>query len=91
MAEKRSTYRDVRSKSAAFAAKANAVSEPHMKVKRTRIKACSRCSEIKTALFRVQIEKDGDWIFVCRACLDEVRPKNQNYRYGGTWKSKKRH
>ena len=43
------------------------------------------------ALFRVQVSAEGPWIFVCGACLALVKPGNPDYRYGGTWKSRKRH
>ena len=62
-----------------------------MRVKRVRTKSCCRCQIEKPTLFRVRIEKDGDWIFICEACLNEVKPNNEHYQYGGTWKSRKRH
>jgi alpha-D-ribose 1-methylphosphonate 5-phosphate C-P lyase len=61
------------------------------KTKRIRSKACSRCAATSAVLYRVRIENDGDWIFVCSPCLYEVKPGNPHYQYGGTWKSKKRH
>ena len=61
------------------------------RVKRVRTKACSRCDETNDVLYRVKVESNGDWIFVCPVCLDKVKPDNPQYQYGGTWKSKKRH
>jgi len=61
------------------------------KIKRFRTKPCSRCNETNDVLYRVRIEEDGGWIFVCPACLGKVKPGNLHYQYGGTWKSKKRH
>ena len=61
------------------------------KTKRTRQKPCDRCKAPSTALFRVQVSAEGPWIFVCGACLELVKPGNPHYRYGGTWKSRKRH
>jgi hypothetical protein len=61
------------------------------KTKRVRHKACLLCRLDKDALFRVRIEKEGDWLFVCHDCLWKVKPDNPHYQYGGTWKSKKRH
>jgi hypothetical protein len=61
------------------------------KIKRIRQKECSRCELERDTLFRVRIEKEGVWIFVCRDCLEKVKPENPHYQYGGTWKSKKRH
>jgi len=62
-----------------------------MRVKRTRKKSCCRCKRERDTLFRVRIAKDGDWIFVCKVCIELVKPNNPDYQYGGTWKSKKRH
>jgi hypothetical protein len=61
------------------------------KVKRVRTKACSRCDETKDVLYRVKVDSEGGWIFVCPVCLNKVKPDNKHYQYGGTWKSKKRH
>ena len=61
------------------------------KIKRVRTKPCSRCEKTNDVLYRVRIDEDGAWIFVCPACLDKVKPGNPHYQYGGTWKSKKRH
>ncbi|TWU46583.1 hypothetical protein [Rubripirellula reticaptiva] len=76
----------------------HAVSEPNRseasevaKIKRIRTKSCLRCNETNDVLYRVRIEEDGDWIFVCPACLEKVKPANPHYQYGGTWKSQKRH
>lgn len=62
-----------------------------MRVKRIRSKSCSRCQREHGTLFRVRVEKNGDWVFVCTGCLELVKPNNAEYQYGGTWKSKKRH
>ncbi len=61
------------------------------KPKRIRTKACSRCETVSEVLYRARIEQDGDWVFICPACLPEVKPGNPHYQYGGTWKSRKRH
>ena len=61
------------------------------KIKRIRQKECSSCRSRQDTLFRVRIEKDGSWIFVCEDCLAKVKLNNPDYQYGGTWKSKKRH
>ncbi len=62
-----------------------------MPVKRIRSKACSRCNREHDTLFRVRIAQNGKWIFVCKGCIEIVKPNNADYQYGGTWKSKKRH
>jgi hypothetical protein len=61
------------------------------RTKRIRTKACHRCEAISDVLFRVRIEQDGEWVFICPACLPLVKPDNPHYQYGGTWKSRKRH
>jgi len=61
------------------------------KTRRERTKACSRCNQVTAVLFRVRIELDGNWFFVCQSCLDQVKSDNPHYQYGGTWKSQKRH
>ena len=45
------------------------------KVKRVRTKACSQCDEPNDVLYRVKVESDSDWIFVCPVCLDKVKPR----------------
>jgi hypothetical protein len=61
------------------------------RVERVRTKSCDRCRTVSTVLYRVRIEKQSEWIFVCPICLAEVKPENPHYQYGGTWKSRKRH
>lgn len=55
-----------------------------------REKSCDRCSLTVPILYRVKYEEDGDWIFVCDACLPAVKDNNPFYTYGGTWKAKKK-
>lgn len=62
-----------------------------VKIKRVRTKPCSRCEQTNDVLYRVRVEQNGDWVFVCPGCLETVKPGNVHYQYGGTWKSKKRH
>lgn len=57
---------------------------------RERTKACDRCAQTAGVLYRVVVATDGDWIFVCRDCWDAVAIDNPAYRYGGTWKARKR-
>ncbi|MCY2976853.1 MAG: hypothetical protein NTW52_19525 [Planctomycetota bacterium] len=62
-----------------------------MPVKRIRSKCCDRCKKNEDVLYRVRIDESRAWIFVCPDCLEQVKPGNSFYQYGGTWKSKKRH
>lgn len=57
---------------------------------RVRRKSCGRCQRESPVLYRVKHESDGVWKFLCRPCLEKVRPGNVHYQYGGTWKSHKR-
>lgn len=51
-----------------------------------RNKYCHRCKIDFEVLFRVQYEEKREWVFICTSCLNEVKPENPHYRYGGTWK-----
>lgn len=73
-------------------ASAARIKNPHkMPIKRIRTKPCDRCKETNDVLYRVRIDESQRWIFVCPSCLEQVKPGNPLYQYGGTWKSKKRH
>jgi hypothetical protein len=48
-------------------------------------KVCHRCEETHTTLYRVQIRKGKEWVFVCESCC-QFYQKGEFYRYGGTWK-----
>lgn len=37
-------------------------------------------------MFRVQFKADKKWYFMCRVCVEQLKPDNSHYRYGGTWK-----
>jgi len=62
-----------------------------MPIKRIRTKACERCEKTSDVLYRIRVDESQRWIFVCPGCLEQVKPNNPHYQYGGTWKSKKRH
>ncbi|MBT90769.1 MAG: hypothetical protein CL921_04350 [Deltaproteobacteria bacterium] len=53
------------------------------------MKSCDQCLKEMNTLFRVRVSASKEWIFVCRRCLEVVRPNNLNYQYGGTWKNRK--
>lgn len=55
-----------------------------------RNKPCSLCSQTALTLYRVKYLEDGDWVFVCPQCWEQVSQNNQFYVYGGTWKAKKK-
>ena len=50
-----------------------------------KLKFCETCKIENNILFRVQIEKGKNWIFVCESCC-EKHQNLEHYKYGGTWK-----
>ncbi len=56
---------------------------------RTRTKNCDQCQTAAEIMYRVQIDRSGQWQFVCSDCWPLLCPDNPNYVYGGTWKSQK--
>jgi protein-arginine kinase activator protein McsA len=48
-------------------------------------KICALCQMEATILYRVQVTKGKDWIFICANCCNIVKVE-PNYKYGGTWK-----
>jgi len=48
-------------------------------------KICNTCNREETTLYRVQLQKKGPWVFVCKSCCEQHQ-KRPGYRYGGTWK-----
>jgi protein-arginine kinase activator protein McsA len=51
-------------------------------------KTCELCKLEETILYRIQIKKGKDWIFVCETCCKKSQNLAQ-YKYGGTWKGKR--
>ena len=54
------------------------------------MKSCHQCSLQQDTLFRIRIQENKNWVFVCQDCLKIVRPENPHYLYGGTWKNRKK-
>ena len=54
------------------------------------MKSCHQCSLQQDTLFRVRIQENKNWVFVCQDCLKIVKPDNPHYQYGGTWKNRKK-
>lgn len=48
-------------------------------------KACHLCMKDFRVMYRIQVKKGKDWVFVCEACC-LVAKKSPQYKYGGTWK-----
>ena len=58
---------------------------------RVRTKDCYVCNDVKEVLYRCRYDGLKEWVFLCGKCLVEVKSRfEENYRYGGAWKSKKR-
>ena len=55
-----------------------------------KLKPCDRCAKLADICYRIQYEAEGNWVMVCRDCWDLVSQDNPYYRYGGTWKAKKK-
>lgn len=55
-----------------------------------RLAACELCAEDVALRYRVQHREDRVWRLVCPACQARVSADNPYYRYGGTWKAKRR-
>ena len=53
-------------------------------------KACDICDRLADLRYRIQYQPSADWVMVCRQCWDKVSQDNPHYRYGGTWKAKKK-
>ena len=58
---------------------------------REREKACANCASTPPALYRCQLAPEQGWIFLCEPCLLSAKASEPaTYRYGGTWKARKR-
>ena len=62
-----------------------------MKPKRIRIKSCEVCDRVADTRYRIQTDPAEGWFFACGRCLVRLKAAHPEYRYGGTWKAKKRH
>ena len=54
------------------------------------MKSCHQCSFQQDTLFRVRIQENKNWVFICQDCLKIVKSDNPHYQYGGTWKNRKK-
>ncbi|MGB2927139.1 MAG: hypothetical protein WBB82_17705 [Limnothrix sp.] len=57
---------------------------------RLRQKDCARCRQKASLCYRIQWDASQTWQFVCPDCWPNLAKDNPHYRYGGTWKAKKR-
>jgi hypothetical protein len=60
------------------------------KSKRNRdLKLCDKCTKGELVLYRVRMQAQGPWLFVCTSC-QSIAKLQAAYQYGGTWKQAKR-
>ena len=54
-------------------------------------KKCNQCKDEIIKAFRVRHlpvhYSQKEWVFLCVDCLNELKPNNPHYKYGGTWKA----
>ncbi|MEL6470339.1 MAG: hypothetical protein AAFQ74_11480 [Cyanobacteria bacterium J06623_4] len=55
-----------------------------------KLKPCDRCQQPVKIRYRVQYDASQTWALICPVCWHQVRPNNPHYRYGGTWKARRR-
>jgi hypothetical protein len=55
-----------------------------------RSKVCDRCQQAAEVLYRAQIDATQRWLFICDTCYPAIHLHNPHYRYGGTWKARKK-
>ncbi|MEM1142524.1 MAG: hypothetical protein AAF671_11930 [Pseudomonadota bacterium] len=53
-------------------------------------KPCEKCAELAVVRYRIQLDDSNTWYLVCPSCQQKYSLHNPNYRYGGTWKAKKK-
>ncbi|MEE4299159.1 MAG: hypothetical protein V2J24_06940 [Pseudomonadales bacterium] len=51
---------------------------------------CERCGADVLVRYRIQTEPSGPWQLVCPECQTKAARSEPRYRYGGTWKAKRR-
>lgn len=55
-----------------------------------KLKPCDLCHNLVALRYRVQYQKQEDWVMVCPQCWQLLSQDNPYYRYGGTWKARKK-
>ncbi|MBV5257605.1 hypothetical protein FLX56_04110 [Synechococcus moorigangaii CMS01] len=57
---------------------------------RIRERNCDYCQRVAAVRYRIQYDAHEQWALVCPDCRRKLAENNPYYRYGGTWKAKKR-
>ncbi|WP_036483848.1 hypothetical protein [Myxosarcina sp. GI1] len=55
-----------------------------------KLKPCELCQNLSDIRYRIQYREEADWVLVCPQCWQQVSKDNPYYRYGGTWKARKK-
>ncbi len=53
-------------------------------------KPCDLCQALAMVRYRIQCEPGAGWVLVCPACQKQQSAENPHYRYGGTWKARRK-
>ncbi len=55
-----------------------------------KLQLCNICNNLVDLRYRIQDQEAGEWKMGCSDCWQKVSQDNPYYRYGGTWKAKKK-
>lgn len=55
-----------------------------------KLKSCALCDCYIEIRYRIKYQPEGEWVLVCPSCWQQVSRDNPYYRYGGTWKARKK-
>jgi ribosome-binding protein aMBF1 (putative translation factor) len=58
-------------------------------IRERQLKSCDGCGTSEPVLYRIKVQFQEAWLFVCPSCQLKAKIK-AGYQYGGTWKQKKR-
>jgi len=53
-------------------------------------KPCDLCGHLSSIRYRIQADESDQWFLACPACQQHYSQDNPSYRYGGTWKARRR-
>jgi hypothetical protein len=56
----------------------------------TQPKPCDLCGTPANLRYRIQHESGDRWVLACPACQQRHSQNNPHYRYGGTWKARRK-
>lgn len=53
-------------------------------------KPCDLCHTPALVRYRIQCSPAADWVLACPVCQTTHSQHNPHYRYGGTWKARRK-